>query len=598
MKAASRCWPIALTLCLCTYAGAARAADADLEAAVRDLEKKISEVRGLSYKAPVVAKVIGRPKDADQHLQGFYSTKDKALYMYDDVSGAYERGVMIHEMVHALQDQQFGLEKLHQDAGDDAELAKDALIEGDATFTMIEVLKKDQPKVAAMLDAPLDKAKNLRHAFLYAQGARYVKALKERGGWEAVNNAYRFPPQSTAEVLHPEGVSMIDLGPGQVVGELGWIEKLRQAPDAAPMAVEAASGWIGDRTVEYGGGKAHEVAFSDRDHAQKFHEALAKYVPQHDAGFSLIPAPEPGADAWRGKYGEMNAVLTHGSRVLWIEATGAAACRDMLDHLEGPPPVVVVSAKDQQTISFGEMMDHLTDADLVCIGETHDSVLCHRVQLEIIKALFARDERLGVGMEMFQRPFQNEIDRYFRGETDEDAFLKASEYKQRWGFDWSLYRPIVEFCRRNGVQLAALNAPRELTRKISKGGYASLTDDEKKLLGDVDFQVKEHRDYWYERLPKMHGQKDATPEQKQRGYEVMTVWDDYMAASAAAFQRERNVRRMAVLAGSGHIERGFGIPLRAARRTGGRAATVTVVVDGDPDKLAAEAAADYVVVVR
>ena len=67
-----------------------------------------------------------------------------------------------------------------------AGLAKDALIEGDATFTMIEVLKKDQPKVAAMLEVPLEKSRNLQNAFLYAQGARYVKALKERGGWATV----------------------------------------------------------------------------------------------------------------------------------------------------------------------------------------------------------------------------------------------------------------------------------------------------------------------------------------------------------------------------------------------------------------------------
>ncbi len=270
----------------------------------------------------------------------------------------------------------------------------------------------------------------------------------------------------------------------------------------------------------------------------------------------------------------------------------------MLDHLDGPPALAIYSAKDKQTISFGEMTDRLMDADLVCIGETHDSVPCHRVQLEVVKALFARDERLGVGMEMFQRPFQKEIDRYFRGEMDEEAFLKASEYRQRWGFDWSLYRPIVDFCRKNGVPLAALNAPRELTRKISQSGYASLTDDEKNQLGEIDFQVKAHRDYWYDRLPKLHGQKDATPEQKERGYDVMTVWDDFMAASAAAFQGERNVRRMVVLAGSGHVERGFGIPLRAARRTGGKAATVTIVVGGDLEKLAAEPTADYVVVVK
>ena len=38
----------------------------------------------------------------------------------------------------------------------------------------------------------------------------------------------------------------------------------------------------------------------------------------------------------------------------------------------------------------------------------------------------------------------------------EDAFLKATEYKTRWGYEWTMYRPIVEFCRKNGVPLAAL----------------------------------------------------------------------------------------------------------------------------------------------
>ncbi len=142
---------VVLGFFLALTSGVAAAADLStdpLTATVRELEKKISEVRGLEYKTPVAAKKIPRPKDADRRLQGYYSIQDKTLYVYDDVSGAYERGVLIHEMVHALQNQHFGLEKLHQDAGDDdAALAKDALIEGDATYTMIEVLKKDQPKV-------------------------------------------------------------------------------------------------------------------------------------------------------------------------------------------------------------------------------------------------------------------------------------------------------------------------------------------------------------------------------------------------------------------------------------------------------------------
>src|SRR5262249_28709908 len=250
MRATSRRTLSALVLGLLATAGQPLAArppsQQDLEATLRKLEKDIAAVRGLEFKKPVVAKINPRPADADKKLQGYYSLKDKALFVYDDISGSYERGVLVHEMVHALQDQHFGLKKLHQTGFDsDAELARAALVEGDATFTMIEVLKKDQPRVAAMLDAPLEKAKNLRNAFLYAQGAGYVKALKERGGWAAVNAAYRFPPRSTAAILNP-GASSIDLGPGKSRGAFALLEQLAGHPDTAPLVAHAARGWRGD----------------------------------------------------------------------------------------------------------------------------------------------------------------------------------------------------------------------------------------------------------------------------------------------------------------------------------------------------------------
>src|SRR5437763_14605607 len=84
-----------------------------LERTLRKLEKDIARVRGLAFKRPVVAKVIARPKGTPKGLQGYYSTREKALYLYDDVRDSYERGVLIHEMVHAPQDQHVGLEQLH-----------------------------------------------------------------------------------------------------------------------------------------------------------------------------------------------------------------------------------------------------------------------------------------------------------------------------------------------------------------------------------------------------------------------------------------------------------------------------------------------------
>jgi uncharacterized iron-regulated protein len=95
----------------------------------------------------------------------------------------------------------------------------------------------------------------------------------------------------------------------------------------------------------------------------------------------------------------------------------------------------------------------------------------------------------------------------------------------------------------------------------------------------------------------MHGNSKVSEEQKERSYQVMTTWDEYMGASAASFQTSRKLRRMVVLAGSGHIDHGFGIPQRAAKRTGGKAATVHVAPGGDAAKLHAAPPADYVVIV-
>jgi uncharacterized iron-regulated protein len=570
----------------------------DLGAMLRKLEKEIETARGLKFKKPVVVSFRPRPHNAAPKFQGYYSTKDKAVVLYDDVAGNYQRGVLVHEMVHALQDQHFGLDRLHQEKfASDAELARSALVEGDATYTMIEVLRKEQPRVAAMLDVPLQKAHNLQNAFLYAQGARYVKALKDRGGWPAVNAAYKFPPRSTAAVLHPGSISAINLGPGKTHGELAIIRLLTSNPQTAPSAVQAAAGWIGDREVAEHGSKSWVVAFADRPDALRFQAAMARFQAAQDSRSKEV-VTRPGENVRRGPGGKIMAVLARGDQVLVLDAPNEKAYRSLLDRLEGPLPLVIYEKKTQAFITLGQLVDRLAEADLVCVGETHDSEPQHRVQLQIIMALYARDTRLGVAMEMFQRPFQPALDRYLRGEATEEDFLKATEYRRRWGYAWSLYRPIVDFCRKNAIPVAALNTPGELVRRLSRVGYAKLTEAEKKQLGRVDFQVKEHRDYWFDLLARLHGNKNASPEEKERGYQVMTVWDEYMGASAARFHKERGLRRLVVLAGAGHIDRGFGIPARAAKRTGGKALTVHLEVGVDPKKAAAEAVTDFVVVVK
>src|SRR5262245_26524823 len=193
-----------LTPCLLLADDKPKDAQAQLDAAVKEFTPRIEAARGLKFKKPVVAKVIPRGKGERKGVQGYYDIAKKTVFLYDDVKDNYWRGTLVHEMVHALQDQHFGLRKLHQTSfGSDRERATAARIEGDATYTMIEVLKKEQPHVEFMLKTTLETADRLDNAFLYGIGAKYVKALKDKGGWKAVDVRYQFRPTSTAAILHP-----------------------------------------------------------------------------------------------------------------------------------------------------------------------------------------------------------------------------------------------------------------------------------------------------------------------------------------------------------------------------------------------------------
>ena len=125
--------------------------------------------------------------------------------------------------------------------------------------------------------------------------------------------------------------------------------------------------------------------------------------------------------------------------------------------------------------------------------------------------------------------------------------------------------------------------------KKLKVGYDGLTAEEQARLDGIDFHVEAHRDYWYDRLSKMHGARTPSEEQKERSYQVMTAWDHVMGTTAAGFRRERGLRRLVVLAGSGHVDRGIGI----AARSGAKAATIHIAGAFDPGQ--DEAPADFVV---
>ena len=76
-------------------------------------------------------------------------------------------------------------------------------------------------------------------------------------------------------------------------------------------------------------------------------------------------------------------------------------------------------------VSFDQMQSVISSSRVIYIGETHDNTEAHRVQLEIISDLTRRfPEKILVGMEMFRRSAQQELDRWSKGELSQSQFKK------------------------------------------------------------------------------------------------------------------------------------------------------------------------------
>ncbi|WPL11454.1 putative iron-regulated protein [Thiorhodovibrio litoralis] len=224
-------------------------------------------------------------------------------------------------------------------------------------------------------------------------------------------------------------------------------------------------------------------------------------------------------------------------------------------------------------VDLEALIARIAAKDAIFVGETHDSYADHLTQLAIIQRLQARGKTLAIGMEFFQQPFQAVLDAYVAGGISEEEMLEQTEYFERWRFDYRLYRPILRFAREHRIPLIALNVPRELTEKVGDKGLGALSPEERARL---PAQLDDSDPAYRERVKAVYDQHPHGPDSDfERFLAVQLLWDEGMAEQAADYLAEHPGTTLVVLAGSGHVEYGQGIPQRLERRR--EVETVTIL---------------------
>jgi hypothetical protein len=247
---------------------------------------------------------------------GYYDTQTEELvFLGGEDPTPLESVTLAHELTHAIDDQRFGLERIDRinaTCRDDRAEASLGLVEGNATYFMYEwarsfltpdeqvelVQESADQQPAASHVAPFIEALQI---WPYTAGLAFVTSLDERGGVDAIDDAFTRLPVSSEQVMHPERYpddvpTPLDipdvseaLGPRwkdldvMEVGEV-WLDlALKQRLDADPSNA-ASAGWDGGLYRAWSDGDdvavVLETAWDSEDDAKEFADAMGQWLDE------------------------------------------------------------------------------------------------------------------------------------------------------------------------------------------------------------------------------------------------------------------------------------------------------------------------------
>ncbi|RME75789.1 MAG: hypothetical protein D6784_07285 [Chloroflexi bacterium] len=315
--------------------------------------------RALGLLEPGVDLVEAALQSQADILLGYYNPDEQTMYIIAESVNMFaeEEMTYAHEYTHALQDHYFDLQTyLAQDVSADAQLAARALPEGDAKlvqdlftyqnitrdqleYTVYRYMFQEHPTLEGV-----SPALGIFTFFPYTAGEYFAIYLFFEGNftWERVNQAYRNPPVSTEQVMHPEKylagerpvpITLPDLSPvlggdwreldRDVLGEAGFLVWLVDQIDQQT-AIDAAAGWGGDAYTLWVNNQDQRVlaSLSQWDaagEAVEFVNAFAAYMDSREMDGGAKSYQDGPAQVWEYA-GGVSLLSRRGAQVLIIVA--------------------------------------------------------------------------------------------------------------------------------------------------------------------------------------------------------------------------------------------------------------------------------------
>lgn len=158
-------------------------------------------------------------------------------------------------------------------------------------------------------------------------------------------------------------------------------------------------------------------------------------------------------------------------------------------------PEEIFRLPDGDPIPFIHLLEDINKTRVIFVGESHDQIAHHQIQVKLIQNLVKKGKDVVVAMEMFESSKQPILDRWSQGLLTEEEFLKEIQWDTTWNMDYELYKGILDEAKSHRLKVIALNVQRDLVRKVAQSGIEGLSPEDKKKLPEMDLTDQSHRAY-------------------------------------------------------------------------------------------------------
>lgn len=259
---------------------------------------------------------------------------------------------------------------------------------------------------------------------------------------------------------------------------------------------------------------------------------------------------------------------------------------------ERPREAVRIFGRQGERVPWAAMLETVSQADVVVIGETHGHPLGLAAAASLWDDLLAEHPDAALLMEFFERDQQVALDDYLSGITDGAAFREAA--KRTSGNYPPEHARMVEASKAAGRPVIGANAPRRYIRRTTSEGYenlAALGAEQHRLFAVPDQLVEgRYRDDFFELMSGAdHGASGEggtmPPEMVEKIYRSQQMWDATMADSVVRAV-EAGYRPAMLVVGRFHADFDGGTVQFIRRRAPGAIVRTLSMVGSDETEIA------------